>query len=132
MFLFSSPCTEPPKQVKFLVSRMAWHAHELSAPLMTSVLGSNPADRLLRFIPGSSVQMLRYFSKDDSNGTDAPRLLEAVLPPGRNDSPHPSLFGEDNLHHTGDLFEEVEPGLYAFRGRSGDWLKTLGGLCDTK
>ncbi|KAJ7483260.1 putative amp-CoA ligase [Mycena latifolia] len=103
-----------------------------TAPLMTSVLGSKREDRLLRIIPGSSAKMIQYFAKDDSNGPDAPRLLEVVLPPGQNDSPHPSLFGQDNLYHTGDLFEEVEPGLYAFRGRSGDWLKTLGGFCDTK
>ncbi|KAJ7016166.1 putative amp-CoA ligase [Mycena alexandri] len=103
-----------------------------TAPLMTSVLGRNPADRLLRFIPGCSAKMVEYISRDDGTGVDAARLWEVVLPPGQNDSPHPSLFGEDNLYHTGDLFEEVQTGLYAFRGRSGDWLKTLGGFCDTK
>jgi hypothetical protein len=75
--------------------------------------------------------MISHFPEDDSN-PDAPRLLEVVLPPGKYDSPHPSLFGQDDLYHTGDLFEEVEPGFYVFRGRTGDWLKTLGGFCDTK
>ncbi|KAJ7704927.1 putative amp-CoA ligase [Mycena rosella] len=103
-----------------------------TAPLMTSVLGNHRADRLLRLIPGSSAKMVQYFATDDGSGPDAPRLLEVVLPSGQRDSPHPSLFGEDGIYHTGDLFEEVEPGLYAFRGRSGDWLKTLGGFCDTK
>ncbi|KAJ7246935.1 putative amp-CoA ligase [Mycena rebaudengoi] len=102
-----------------------------TAPLMTSVVGNNPTDRLLRIIPGSSAQMISHFPEDDSN-PDAPRLLEVVLPPGKYDSPHPSLFGQDDLYHTGDLFEEVEPGFYVFRGRTGDWLKTLGGFCDTK
>ncbi|KAJ7136297.1 putative amp-CoA ligase [Mycena filopes] len=86
-----------------------------TAPLMTSVLGHNSADRLLRFIPGVSARMVESISRD----VDAPR-------------PHPSLFADDNLYHTGDLFEEVQFGLYAFRGRTGDWLKTLGGFCDTK
>ncbi|KAF7336547.1 putative amp-CoA ligase [Mycena sanguinolenta] len=103
-----------------------------TAPLMTSVIGSSPADRLLRIIPGSTAKMVPYAPMNDGSGPDASRLLEVVLPPGENDSPHPSLFGKDNLYHTGDLFEEMEPGLYAFRGRSGDWLKTLGGFCDTK
>ncbi|KAJ7022960.1 hypothetical protein C8F04DRAFT_1307002 [Mycena alexandri] len=86
-----------------------------TAPLMTSVLGRNPVDRLLRFIPGCSAKMVEYISRDDGTGVDAARLWEVVLPPGQNDSPHPSLFGEDNLYHTGDIFEEVQTGLYALK-----------------
>jgi hypothetical protein len=95
------------------------------------VLGREPVARLLRIIPGSSAKMVEYFRTDDASGVDVPRLLQVVLPPAQNDSPHPSLFGQDNLYHTGNLFEEVKSGLYAFRGRSGDWLKTLGDFCDT-
>jgi acyl-coenzyme A synthetase/AMP-(fatty) acid ligase len=59
-------------------------------------------------------------------------LWEMILPAGVPDSPHQSLFSSDGLYHTGDLFEEVKPGLYKFRGRKDDMLKTLYGFCDTK
>ncbi|KAJ7141587.1 putative amp-CoA ligase [Mycena filopes] len=103
-----------------------------TAPLMTSVLRRNPApaDRLLRFIPGVSARMVEFVSGDAD--ASAPRLFEVVLPPGQIDSPHPSLFADDNLYHTGDLFEEVQPGLYEFCGRTGDWITVVGGFCDTK
>ncbi|KAJ7125830.1 putative amp-CoA ligase [Mycena crocata] len=100
-----------------------------TAPIMTSVLGTNPSDRLLRILDGSSAKLVTHAPQDSSESL---QLWEVVLPAGEPDSPHPSLFGNENLYHTGDLFEEVEEGLYIFRGRTGDWLRMQIGFCDTK
>ncbi|PPQ78838.1 hypothetical protein CVT26_011849 [Gymnopilus dilepis] len=107
-----------------------------TAPLMTSIVGKNPSDRLLRFIPGVTCAALIPCSVS-SNALDAPIgrevLFEMVCYPGKQDSPHDTLFtADDVLFHTEDLFEEVTAGLYKFRGRKGDWVKTLNGFCDAK
>ncbi|KAF8890319.1 acetyl-CoA synthetase-like protein [Mucidula mucida] len=48
--------------------------------------------------------------------------------------PHPGIRNRPNGHITGDLFEEVRPGWYIFRGRNDDWIRisphTM--FCDTK
>lgn len=95
---------------------------------MRTAIGSSPSDRLLRQISGTSGELVPYAPRESGG----PRLLEMIMRPGAPDIPHPSLFHADGLYHTGDLFEEVQNGLYAFRGRSDDWLKTVPGLCDTK
>jgi hypothetical protein len=100
--------------------------------MMTTVLGNAPEDRLLRLLPGVSASFIPYSLPDESNPAPMSQLCEMVVPAGAPDSPHPSLFSSEQLYHTGDLFEEVKPGLYKFRGRQGDMLKTLYGFCDTK
>lgn len=104
---------------------------------MTSVLGKDRSSLLLRFLPSVKAQRLIPFrnttslteeDKDESQHD----LLEMVSIPGCIDSPHASLFSEDGLYHSGDLFEEVQKGLYAFRGRTGDFVKTQAGFCDAK
>lgn len=60
------------------------------------------------------------------------KLYEIVVPASAPDSPHASFISSDGFYHTGDVFEEVEKGLFVFRGRGDDWLKTPGGFCDTK
>lgn len=82
-------------------------------------------------IPGLSAELIPSADLADADDTGR-RFLEMVVHSGNLDSPHPSLLSADGLYHTGDLFEEVEPGYYLFRGRSGDWIKTLGGFCDAK
>jgi len=61
------------------------------------------------------------------------RLLELVIMANSPDCPDESLRHADGNFHTGDLFYEVEPGWYTFRGRNDDWIKTENSLrCDTK
>ncbi|KAJ6522267.1 hypothetical protein B0H19DRAFT_1224039 [Mycena capillaripes] len=108
------------------------YATSETASVMTTVLGSAPEDRLLRLLPGVSARFIPYSLPDDPNPSTASQLWELIIPSGAPDSPHLSLFSSDQLYHTGDLFEEVTPGLYRFRGRQGDMLKTLYGFCDTK
>lgn len=61
------------------------------------------------------------------------RLLELVVLADSGDCPDGSLRGSDGDFHTGDLFQEVVPGQYLFRGRDDDWIKTEASLrCDTK
>jgi long-subunit acyl-CoA synthetase (AMP-forming) len=61
-------------------------------------------------------------------------ILELVVPPEAPECPHPSLRDAlDGKYHTGDLFLEIEPGQYIFKGRDDDWIKMEMGLrCDAK
>ncbi|KAI3602834.1 amp-ligase [Moniliophthora roreri] len=62
-----------------------------------------------------------------------PRILEFVVRAESGDCPGPFLRHSDGHFHTGDLFQEVSPGRYVFRGRDDDWIKLENGLrCDTK
>ncbi|KAG8981449.1 hypothetical protein FRB93_008670 [Tulasnella sp. JGI-2019a] len=61
------------------------------------------------------------------------RLLELVILRQSADCPNISLCGPDGNYRTGDLFQEVKPGRYIFRGRDDDWIKSENSLrCDTK
>ena len=61
------------------------------------------------------------------------RLLELIILGDSGDCPDPSLRHPDGHYHTGDLFQEVKPGSYIFRGRDDDWIKSENSLrCDTK
>ncbi|KAJ7705430.1 hypothetical protein B0H17DRAFT_1193111 [Mycena rosella] len=104
----------------------AMYATSETATLMTTKLGSSPSDRLLR-LPGGSARLIQYHAvaKTGDTSSSSPQLWEVVLPSGAPESPHSSLFSDDDLYHTGDLFEEVQRGLYTFRGRKDDWLKTV-------
>ena len=56
-------------------------------------------------------------------------VLELVIPATSPDCPHPSVRQpEDGHFHTGDLFLEVVPGHYTFRGRMSEWIKSSAGL----
>lgn len=69
-----------------------------------------------------------------NGGSDGSKLLELVVLSSSPDCPDVSLRSkEDGDFHTGDLFEEVQPGLYASRGRNDDWIKLYAaGRCDTR
>ena len=106
---------------------------------MTSVVGTSPSDRLLRPVKGAGCQMIPSMTlTSESNGDDdnsksgLSKLYEIVVPASAPDSPHTSFISIDGFFHTGVVFEEVENGLFVFRGRGDDWLKTPGGFCDTK
>lgn len=92
--------------------------------VMTSVTGSSPTSMLFRMIPGLSLSLAPY--PNYSN------LLELVVKGGEIDSPHPSLLAQNGIYHTKDLFEEDQPGLYSYRGRANDFVKTSNGFCDAK
>jgi hypothetical protein len=56
-------------------------------------------------------------------------VLELVIPANSPDCPHPSVRQPgDGQFHTGDLFLEVVPGHYTFRGRMCEWIKGSTGL----
>lgn len=55
------------------------------------------------------------------------RVLELVIPSASPYCPDPSLRNADGMFHTGDLFLEVSPGTYTFRGRVHDWLHSQNG-----
>lgn len=48
-------------------------------------------------------------------GESQTQLYELFLPLTAPNCPHPSVRNLPNGHLTGDLFEEVKPGYYAFR-----------------
>lgn len=61
------------------------------------------------------------------------QFLELVILAESGDCPDQSLRSADGHYHTGDLFVEVAPGEYVFRGRNDDWIKSATALrCDTK
>ncbi|KAJ7183460.1 acetyl-CoA synthetase-like protein [Mycena filopes] len=63
------------------------------------------------------------------------QLYEFFLPARSRNCPHPSVRNRPPEGHvTGDLFEQVAPGRYAFRGRNDDWIRTGKQICfcDTK
>ncbi|KAF9771730.1 hypothetical protein IL306_010623 [Fusarium sp. DS 682] len=70
--------------------------------------------------------------QNDQNAEE--HILELVVPPESPDCPHPSLRDAlDGKYHTGDLFLEIEPGQYIFKGRDDDWIKMEMALrCDAK
>ncbi|KAF5636126.1 hypothetical protein F52700_5440 [Fusarium sp. NRRL 52700] len=60
------------------------------------------------------------------------QLLELVVPPEAPNCPVPSFRSEDGKFHSGDLFVEVKPGKYLFKGRNDNWIKMEPSLrCDT-
>lgn len=72
-------------------------------------------------------------STSDVSHHSTTQLLELVILKSSGDCPDPSLRHADGDFHTGDLFQEVAPGSYVFRGRDDDWIKSENSLrCDTK
>ncbi|KAJ6529982.1 acetyl-CoA synthetase-like protein [Mycena vulgaris] len=108
----------------------------LVSPL--GVKGILPAMRVLegvncKFIP------IRGLDDSDLDGDAEQRfrggqLFDLFIPAEADNCPHPSIRNRPDGHITGDLFEEAGPGLYCFRGRNDDWIRTGKHLafCDTK
>ena len=105
---------------------------------MISVGGYGPDRSLLVPLKGISYAFLPIEPDDEpstSSGAhqdSSNQLLEFVVLSDSGNCPDVSLRHEDGHFHTGDLFLEVEPGKYLFRGRNNDWIKTGGGKCDSK
>ncbi|KAF9531387.1 hypothetical protein CPB83DRAFT_848943 [Crepidotus variabilis] len=60
----------------------------------------------------------------NENRAGGGKFFDLFIPEDAANCPHPSVRNRPNGHVTGDLFEETGPGLYAFRGRSDDWIRT--------
>lgn len=94
----------------------------------------NPA--LVAPLPGTSYRFVSTSSastQSQSAHRSTAELYELVILAESPDCPDVSLRHADGHFHTGDLFQEVLPGYYLFRGRDDDWIKSENSLrCDTK
>ncbi|KAM6493151.1 hypothetical protein JOM56_011285 [Amanita muscaria] len=100
------------------------------------MLSSNPVSHnggLLSPMDGFLYQFVPIAEGRSPGHQSTARLLELVILAESPDCPDRSLRDADGNFHTGDLFYEVAPGQYTFRGRDDDWIKTEISLrCDTK
>jgi acyl-CoA synthetase (AMP-forming)/AMP-acid ligase II len=100
--------------------------------MLLSIGGSGRNAGFLRSLKGYSYHFVPTSSSDSPHQSTA-RLLELIIPASSPDCPDLSLRHADGDFHTGDLFQEASPGLYVFRGRDDDWIKSENSLrCDTK
>ncbi|ESK92811.1 amp- ligase [Moniliophthora roreri MCA 2997] len=66
----------------------------------------------------------------DENGI---QLKELVVLSDSGDCPDQSFRSPDGHFYTGDLFEEVKPGAFIYRGRHDDWIKMANACkCDAR
>ncbi|KAG2072765.1 acetyl-CoA synthetase-like protein [Suillus decipiens] len=103
--------------------------------MLLSIAGKGRDASLLRPIPGTSYGFLPIDADTqiESGHKTSAQMLELVILSSSGDCPDASLRGSDGHFHTGDLFQEIMPGSYAFRGRNDDWIKSENSLrCDTK
>ncbi|KAL0579109.1 hypothetical protein V5O48_002892 [Marasmius crinis-equi] len=100
---------------------------------LISVGGNGPDANLLRALEGVSYGFEPIEESSEGAHQSTGRMLEFIVRGESGDCPHPSLRDMDGHFHTGDLFQEIYPGRYAFRGRDDDWIKSENSLrCDTK
>lgn len=92
-------------------------------------------------VPGSKYSFVPIDADADAEDADAEasyadanaQLLELIVMADSPDCPDRSLRHEDGHYHTGDLFLQVAPDRYVYRGRNDDWIKSENSLrCDTK
>ncbi|EJF66994.1 acetyl-CoA synthetase-like protein [Dichomitus squalens LYAD-421 SS1] len=103
---------------------------------------SSNRTRALTPVPGSNYLFVPIDTEADSTAhaeaetvyaNANAQLLELIVHADSPDCPDRSLRHEDGHYHTGDLFVEVSPGRYVYRGRNDDWIKSENSLrCDTK
>ena len=91
----------------------------------------NPA--LLQALPGTSYRFAPIDSAEEEGvHQSTARLHELVIPADSPDCPGVPRHADGDFH-TGDLFQQVYPGWYIFRGRDDDWIKLESSLrCDTR
>lgn len=101
--------------------------------ILTSARDSRtPSSAFMRPIDSRSIA----FVPISSSGTPSSvyknvnaNVLELLISAASPDCPHHSMRQpEDGHFHTGDLFLEVVPGRYTFRGRIAEWVKSSTGL----
>lgn len=103
--------------------------------MLLSMGGKGQDAPLLRPIQGTSYGFLPIDADTqiESGHKTSAQMLELVILSSSGDCPDASLRSSDGHFHTGDLFQEIKPGSYAFRGRNDDWIKSENSLrCDTK
>ena len=88
----------------------------LIAQCMVSIRGAK--ENYLRPIPELGLELIPALD-DKIAGSDASQkqLYDLFLPTTALNCPHPKVRNRPNGHITGDLFEEIKPGYYAFRER---------------
>ncbi|KAI0739172.1 acetyl-CoA synthetase-like protein [Daedaleopsis nitida] len=97
-----------------------------TGPLMRARRGGDFSSRLMHPIEGTNPVLLPYNTEEGG-----PQLFEVVIHADADDCPPPPLIAEDGYYHTKDIFEKIDDG-YVYRGRTGDWIKTVDGFVDTK
>ena len=95
--------------------------------------GHDKFPALLQALPGTSY---RFVPIDSAEGESVHQsnaaLYELIILADSPDCPSVLRHADGNFH-TGDLFQQVLPGWYIFRGRDDDWIKSETSLrCDTK
>ncbi|KAJ7925892.1 hypothetical protein B0H13DRAFT_2229498 [Mycena leptocephala] len=107
---------------------------EAGATLL-SVGGTEGNAALLRPLAGTAYRFVPVGGEAEAEAAhqSTAQMLEFVILAESGDCPDVSLRAADGHFHTGDLFQEVAPGLYLSRGRDDDWIKSENSLrCDTK
>ncbi|KAF9021018.1 acetyl-CoA synthetase-like protein [Hymenopellis radicata] len=87
----------------------------------------------VEFIPAKDVTYGEVVNGVEQNEKTA-TLYDFFVHETSPSCPHPDIRNRPDGHITGDLFEEVRPGWYVFRGRNDDWIRTGPGqvwFCDT-
>ncbi|KAH9888011.1 acetyl-CoA synthetase-like protein [Cubamyces lactineus] len=112
------------------------YANTECGPLMVASLDSGePYLRLASEVKCKLIPVGLEDGNKPTPSTESPlQLYEFFVSSESKTCPHPSVCNRPDGHVTGDLFEEVKPGCYVFRGRSDDWIRTGGNpaFCDTK
>lgn len=116
--------------------RNCYGSTECTAMMLSSTVdGKSDTVPPLEPVEGMSYAFVPlHSSKPTGDYVDASsQLLEMVILADSPDCPDPTLRHRDGTYHTGDLFMEVAPGSYIFRGRDDDWIKSENSLrCDTR
>ena len=102
--------------------------------MLLSTRVSEDAAMFLQALEGMSYAFCPIASQAEAGSSQtSPSLLELVILAESPDCPDRSLRAADGHFHTGDLFQEVQPGYYLSMGRDDDWIKSENSLrCDTK
>ncbi|KAH9917141.1 acetyl-CoA synthetase-like protein [Epithele typhae] len=108
------------------------YANTECGPLMVARLSSG--NSYLQPIAHAKGKLVPAGGEGKASATGALQLYDFYIGAESATCPHTSIRNRPDGHVTGDLFEEVEPGCYVFRGRSDDWIRTGGNpaFCDTK
>jgi len=94
-------------------------------PQLTSVIGTEENDMLVRKAAGATTEFV--VPKDMELESSQAQLYEAVVSASSPEAPHHTFIRADGYYHTDDLFDQPAPGLYRWRGRTGDFIKQTEG-----
>lgn len=91
---------------------------------MSSTLTS-PYLEVLPNVQAEFIPVQTAIPGDIDGGSEYTTLLELHILPTSPDLPIASLRSETGGWRSGDMFEQVSPGKYIFRGRDDDWVKSF-------